>query len=154
MAELVPAIHVFDLFVSFKAWMPGTRPGMTAANQRPLALLQIIEIGRDGLDLRLVQAVRDRLHDGRGVRFCRVLAPLLAPVHQFIEDVVVELARQAGKWPVALGIGAVTGTAGGNVGPRPLFVDFLSRRYEFFRGAAERFGIEVPEMRGERRYHL
>jgi hypothetical protein len=26
---LVPAIHVFDLAYDSKAWMPGTRPGMT-----------------------------------------------------------------------------------------------------------------------------
>ena len=29
MAGLVPAIHVFG---DFKAWMPGTRPGMTSQN--------------------------------------------------------------------------------------------------------------------------
>ena len=29
MAGLVPAIHVFDVISRFKAWMPGTRPGMT-----------------------------------------------------------------------------------------------------------------------------
>jgi hypothetical protein len=30
MAGLVPAIHVFSLAPPFKAWMPGTRPGMTS----------------------------------------------------------------------------------------------------------------------------
>jgi hypothetical protein len=30
MAGIVPAIHVFDVgWFFFKAWMPGTRPGMT-----------------------------------------------------------------------------------------------------------------------------
>ena len=29
MAGLVPAIHVFLCDSRFKAWMPGTRPGMT-----------------------------------------------------------------------------------------------------------------------------
>jgi hypothetical protein len=29
MAGLVPAIHVFNLSIRRKAWMPGTRPGMT-----------------------------------------------------------------------------------------------------------------------------
>jgi len=30
MAELVPAIHVFGVGRGLKAWMPGTRPGMTS----------------------------------------------------------------------------------------------------------------------------
>src|SRR5262245_8818112 len=30
MAGVVPAIHVFDAIRVFKAWMPGTRPGMTS----------------------------------------------------------------------------------------------------------------------------
>jgi hypothetical protein len=29
MAGLVPAIHAFLSLLQFKAWMPGTRPGMT-----------------------------------------------------------------------------------------------------------------------------
>jgi len=29
MAGLVPAIHVFRLFLLGKAWMPGMKPGMT-----------------------------------------------------------------------------------------------------------------------------
>ena len=29
MAGLVPAIHVFLLFVRLRTWMPGTSPGMT-----------------------------------------------------------------------------------------------------------------------------
>jgi len=29
MAGLVSAIHDFGVAVDFKAWMPGTRPGMT-----------------------------------------------------------------------------------------------------------------------------
>jgi len=29
MAGLVPAIHAFADFPAVKAWMPGTRPGMT-----------------------------------------------------------------------------------------------------------------------------
>jgi uncharacterized protein len=35
MAGLVPAIHVFD-FRNKKTWMPGTRPGMTTDNRKPL----------------------------------------------------------------------------------------------------------------------
>jgi hypothetical protein len=30
MAGLVPAIHVFTAFNLAKAWIPGTRPGMTS----------------------------------------------------------------------------------------------------------------------------
>jgi hypothetical protein len=33
MAGLVPAIHVLIAAVSKKAWMPGTRPGMTIESQ-------------------------------------------------------------------------------------------------------------------------
>jgi hypothetical protein len=29
MAGLVPAIHVFDFAADLKAWVPGTKPGMT-----------------------------------------------------------------------------------------------------------------------------
>jgi hypothetical protein len=32
MAWLVPAIHVFTALKFVKAWMPGTRPGMTMKN--------------------------------------------------------------------------------------------------------------------------
>ena len=32
MAGLVPAIHVFFVRKEVKTWMPGTRPGMTAAD--------------------------------------------------------------------------------------------------------------------------
>jgi len=31
MAGLDPAIHVFEPSIRRKTWMPGTRPGMTAA---------------------------------------------------------------------------------------------------------------------------
>ncbi len=55
-------------------------------------LLQIIEIGRDGCNLCLGQAVRDRLHDGRRfVRDCRVLTPLSLPVCQFLKNVIMHL---------------------------------------------------------------
>ena len=55
------------------------------------ALLEVTEIGRDRFDLRLGQAVRNRLHDGGGVRFFRILTPFFAPVRQFLEDVVRKL---------------------------------------------------------------
>jgi hypothetical protein len=35
MAGLVPAIHVFSLSGEEKAWMPGTRPGMTGFATKP-----------------------------------------------------------------------------------------------------------------------
>jgi hypothetical protein len=35
MAGLDPAIHVFTRSKESKAWMPGTRPGMTELLERP-----------------------------------------------------------------------------------------------------------------------
>jgi len=40
----------------------------------------------------LGQAVRDRLHDGRYIGVCWVLAPLFAPVHQLLQNIVMQLA--------------------------------------------------------------
>ena len=77
-------------------------------------LLQIIEIGRDGFHLCPRQAVRNRLHDGRYILFSWVLATLLVPVFQFIEEVVMELPGQTRKRPVPFGLRAVTDSAGRN----------------------------------------
>src|SRR5271169_7147834 len=108
-----------------------------------IELLQIIEIGRDGFDLRLVQTMRDRLHDGRGVRFGRILAALFGPVRQFLENVVVELARQTRKRPIALGVRSMTRSAGRNLGIwNSLFEYFLAFRHEILRCTADGFGIE------------
>jgi hypothetical protein len=38
MAGLVPAIHVLAISQRRKAWMPGTRPGMTAEQKKSLGL--------------------------------------------------------------------------------------------------------------------
>ena len=66
------------------------------------------EIGRDGCNLWLGQAMRDRFHDGRCVRFCRILAALLAPVHQFFQDVVMELTRETRERALTFGVWTVT----------------------------------------------
>jgi hypothetical protein len=51
----------------------------------------VVEEGRDGLDLLLIQAVRDRRHNGRGVWVRWILAPFFVPIGQFVDDVVVQL---------------------------------------------------------------
>ena len=51
----------------------------------------VVKVGRDGLDLLLIQAVRDRRHNGRGVGVRWILAPFFGPVDQFIDYVVVQL---------------------------------------------------------------
>src|SRR5450755_4184159 len=91
------------------------------------ASLQIADIGRNGSDLRLGELVGNWLHDCRGVGVGLVLAPLLVPVRQLPEDVVMKLTRQPGKRVGSLGIRPVTGSARRNVGAgNAVFVDFLS----------------------------
>ena len=88
--------------------------------------LQIADIGRDGSDLRLGKLMGNRLHDGRSVRISLVLTPLLVPVRQLPEDVVMKLARQTGKRVGSLGIRPVTGSAWRNLGAgNAFFVDFF-----------------------------
>jgi len=66
-------------FINFVAWT------------KRKELLQGTEIGRDGFDLRLGQAMRDWLHDGDVSGFIRILTPLFAPIRQFPYDVGIEL---------------------------------------------------------------
>jgi hypothetical protein len=112
-----------------------------------VALIQIAEISRDSLDLRFSQAVRNRFHDGGGVRIGRILAPLLAPIHQFPQDVVVELTCQTRKRSVAFGLRTVARRAWGNVGARnALLIDFFPCGDEFPRRAPEGLGIEIFDL--------
>ena len=55
--------------------------------------LEVVEICCDGLDLLLIQAVRDRRHDGGGVRVRGILSPLAGPIGQFVANVVAQLTR-------------------------------------------------------------
>ena len=82
----------------------------------PLASLQITEIGRDSFDLCFGQIVRDRRHDRRVVRLGLILTPLLVPVRQFPDDVVMELSCQTRKRIGTLGFRSVTGSAWRNLG--------------------------------------
>src|SRR5208282_5428400 len=75
----------FMFRIPFLLLMSGDMPN------RRRSLLQITEIGRHGVDLRPGQAVRNRRHDERRIRFCRVLTPLFAPVRQFLDEVGIEL---------------------------------------------------------------
>ena len=52
----------------------------------------VVEVCCDGLDLLLIQVVRDRRHNGRSVRVRWILAPFFGPIGQFVEDVVAQLA--------------------------------------------------------------
>src|SRR5215470_6416913 len=107
-------------------------------------LLQIAEISRDGCNLWLGQAMRDRFHDGRCVRFCRILTALLAPVHQFFQDVVMELTCQTRERALTFSLWTVTGRTGRNIGAEnALLVDFFARDCEFYWSAAQRPWIEV-----------
>ena len=117
-------------------------------------LLQIIEIGRDGLHLRPGQAVRNRLHDGRCILLSWILAPLLVPIFQFIEDVVMELTSQTRKWPVPLSLRTVTESAGRNTCIwGALLVDFFPGAREFLWCTANGLRIEHPETFGESPLH-
>src|SRR3974390_515468 len=102
---------------------------------------QIAHIGGDRFDLRVGQAVRDRLHDRRVVRIVGILPAFLAPVLQLGEDVVVELARQARKVVLAPGVRAVTHGAGRHVRRDAGFEQPLSLRRGIARRPAERLGI-------------
>src|SRR5450756_1815508 len=100
--------------------------------------LQGADIGRDSPDLCLGQLVRNWLHDRRGVGVVLVLAPLLVPVRQFPEDVVMKLTRQAGKCVGSLGVRPVTGSARRNISAgNSLFIDFLSCRFELLRSSSQ-----------------
>src|SRR5271157_639902 len=117
--------------------------------------LQVTEIGRDRFDLGLVQAMRNRLHNGGGIRLSGILTPLLAPVRQFLEDIVRELTCQTRKLPVAFCLLAVTRSARRNIGiGDSFFEDLFSRGHEVLLAAAEGFRIELVKIRGERRLHL
>ena len=84
-----------------------------------------------------------------------ILAALLAPVHQFPQNVVVELSCQTGKRPVTFGLRPVAGRAGGNVSTgNALLIDFFARDDGFLLRTAEGLGIEIFEMRGESRDHV
>src|SRR5271167_2503146 len=99
--------------------------------------------------------MRDGLHDGGVVRIALVLAALLVPVRQLLVDVVVKLSRQTRERITALGVIAVTGGAGWNVGFRNAFkVDLLALGEIFLRRAAERFRVETVELVREGRLHL
>src|SRR6516164_5438712 len=116
--------------------------------------VQITDIGRHSLDLRLGQGVSNRLHNRRCIWFFRYLTPLLAPVDQFLDNVVIKLTCQTGKFPFAFSLWAVTGSAWGNVGVgNSLFVDFLSRGREFLRSLPKWRGIEGRKIFGKGRYH-
>jgi hypothetical protein len=51
----------------------------------------VVEVGCDGFNLLLIQAVRDRRHNGRGVWVRWILASFFGPVDQLVDDVVVQL---------------------------------------------------------------
>src|SRR5579864_4383501 len=111
--------------------------------------VQIAQISRDGLDLRVTQIMRDRLHDGGVVRLGLILAPLLVPVRQLSIDVVVELARQTGKRVGASGIRSVTRCAWRYLGAgNALLIDFFPVGHELLRRASQRLWIEVLEIGG------
>src|SRR5215468_265714 len=117
-------------------------------------LLQIAEISRNGCNLWLGQTMRDRFHNGRCVRPCRILTTLFAPVHQFFEGVVVELTCQTRKCALTFSLWAVTGLAWRNIGARnALLVDFFPRGHAFYWSTTQRLWIEVSKIRSQGRYH-
>src|SRR5215472_10380235 len=112
--------------------------------------VQITDIGCHSLYLRLGQGVSNRLHDRRCIWFFRSLTPLFAPVGQFLDNVVINLTCQTGKFRVAFSLRAVTGSAWGNVGiGTSLFVYFLSRDREFLRSRPKWRGIEGRKILGK-----
>src|SRR5258708_1021400 len=114
------------------------------------ASLQITEIRRDGFNLRFSQVMRNRLHDGGVVRLGLVLTSFLFPVRQFPVDVVMELPCQTRKCVGAFGILPVTGSAWRNLSTgNAFFIDFLPRGHQFLWSSPQRFGVEVPEIRGQ-----
>src|ERR1700692_574498 len=129
-------------------------PPVLIASKPRTGLLQVTDIGRDRFDLSLVQAVRDRLHDRRGIRVLRILAALLVPIRQFARDVVEHLAGQPRKRAVSLGIRTVAGGARRHIAGRNSFFEYpLAGGDETPGRAAQRLGIEVVKIRGQRRDH-
>src|SRR5579864_5582961 len=111
------------------------------------SLLQITDIGRHRLYLRLGEAVRHRAHDRRGVRLGRILSAFLAPIHQLLDDVGIELPGQPRNLPAAGGLRPVTGGACRDIGVGNAVLENLSSRGDELHGrAANWLGIEAPEM--------
>src|ERR1700694_982102 len=108
--------------------------GIASARHDPArGSFQIAEIGRDRLDLRFGQIMRDRSHDGRCVRFVLVLASLLFPVGEFPEHVIMELSCQTRKGVAAFGVVPVTGSTWRNLGLGNSFlIDLPSLRRVLF----------------------
>src|SRR5208282_1702576 len=113
-------------------------------------LLQVTDIGRDRFDLRFGQAMRNRLHDGRCVWFCRILTAFLLKDPQCPYGVGIKLTCQTGKWSVAFSVRAVTGRARRDIGAgNSVIKDFFSGGDELLWSAAERWGIEIVKIRGK-----
>src|SRR5580704_10740561 len=128
-------------------------PVLIASGQRT-ALLQVTDIGRDRFDLGLVQAVGDRLHDRRVIRVLRILAALLVPIRQFARNIIGELAGQPRKRAVTLAVRAVAGGARRHIaGWNSFLEDLFAGGDDIFGCAAQRLGIEIVKIRGQRRYH-
>ena len=83
-----------------------------------------------------------------------ILATLLVPIFQFIEDVVMELTGQTRKWSVPFGLRTVTDSAGRHTCIwGSLFVDFFPGACEFLWRTPNGLRIEPPEMFGESPLH-
>src|ERR1700730_1045745 len=131
-------------------------PNLSASRNRRHAgpLPQITDIGRHRFDLRPVETVRHRAHDGRCVRFCRILSAFLTPIHQLLDEIGIELAGQSRNWPAARGRGTVTGRACRDIGVgNAVLKNLLSERDELRRRATDGFWIKSPEIRRQSRDH-
>src|SRR5579863_10613604 len=116
-------------------------------------LLQIADKGGNRVDLCFAQAVRYRAHDRRGIRFGWILTPLFAPIHQFLDDIGIELARQPRNLSAAAGVRPMAGGACRDIGVGHAVFEYLpSQGDELLWRPADRAWIETPEMRSKSRY--
>ena len=98
--------------------------------------------------------MRDRTHNCRRVRYCRISTALLVPAAQRFDHVGVQLPRQAGNLTAAGRLGTMTSGAGRNVYFRhAVFEDFSPRCYELPRRATDRRRVERSKMRRQGVYH-
>src|SRR5665213_502017 len=98
--------------------------------------------------------MRNRGHNRRGVGRRRVKTPLLAPVYEFVESVVMKLTRQARKLSIAFSCWPMTSCARRYVGIRYAFlVVVFSVGCEPAYSGIQGLGIEFAEIFCQRRPH-
>ena len=104
----------------------------------------MIEVGREGGDLRRRQAVGDRFHDQRWARLRPILASLFAPVQQVFLQRNHGAGQLSGTVSLTLGVRAMAHRTGFDIGfGNALFVELLADGHEVLWSTLRGLGIET-----------